>query len=714
MHDPAMSATPASAPFSPVRRGLPSLESVKKTDQVAPRPGGATACSFQQTTGLFYLTTHAIRRLALPVAVVLGVLFAGLLAGSWLIDREAVRAAVEAQIRDATGLELAVSGRTDISLFPSARVTLDGVALKGATNDEPPLRSDRLQAKLSLFGLIAGHTRVTDVVLLAPRIHVSVDQDGRSNWAPVIQAFAQSVKPAATRDVWFSDVRITDGTLLYRDAKNNLKETVGGIDLAISLPSSSRVFSMRGEATWHNERLDGNFTIADFLAAVNGEKSGLKVKLVGTPLKLSFDGTMTNRSSLLLEGTLAADMPSLRGMMRWAGHELPGANGFGPFSLKARANLVGSSVALTNVNTTLDGNAAEGVLTFNNTTGQRTLQGTLAADALDLTPYLGTIRLLATTHEWSRQPFDLRALSETNLDIRLSAAKVAVGGSRLGRTALGANLRNGTLALSIGEAQVFGGIVKGSLSVGRIDDGANVKAQVGFTDVDLEAGAAELFNIRSLRGRGDLNLTLEAQGGSAFALTQTLDGSATLMGRDGALSGFNIEQLLRRLERRPLSGAGSFRSGNTPFDKLQISVTIRDGMAHAESIELDGPATRVTLAGEASIPSREYDLKGVAELKAAAGAPPEFQLPFVVQGPWDDPLILPDSDILIRRSTVTAPLLDSLKSHKAHDAVKAVIERLSGKKPAPAVEAAPPAPAPGTPPAAEAPAAAAPAAPQAN
>jgi len=652
------------------------------------------------------LTTPAIRRLALPVAVVLGAVLAGLFASSWFIDRDAVRQAVETQIRDATGLELVVNGKTDVSVFPSARVVLHGVALKGNADGDVPLSTDQLQARLSLVGLIAGQTRVTDVALRAPRIHLTVDKGGHSNWAPIIQTFARAVKPAASRDVWFSDVRISDGTLAYRDARNDTNETAGGIDLAISLPSSSRTFSMRGQSTWHNEQLEGSFTIADFLAAVDGDKSGLKVKLSGSPLKLSFDGSMTNRSSLLLDGTLTADTSSLRSLTRWAGHELPGVNGFGPFSLKARANLVGNSVALTNVTTSLDGNAAEGVLTFNGSTGQQTLQGTLAADTLDLTPYLGTIRLLAGAHEWNRQAFDLRALSETNLDIRLSAAKVTVGSSRLGRTAFGANVRNGTLALSIGEAQVFGGIARGSLSISRIDDGANIKAQLGFTDVDLEAGGAELFDIRALRGRGDLNLTLEAQGASAFGLTQTLDGSATLTAHDGALSGFNIEQLLRRLERRPLSGTGSFRSGTTPFDTLRIAVSINDGMAHADEITLDGPATRVTLTGDASIPSREYDLRGTAELKAASGAPAEFQLPFVVQGPWDDPLILPDSDILIRRSTVTAPLLDSLKSNKARDAVKAVIDRLSGgKKPAPD-------PVPAAPPAAQAPAA--PTAPQAN
>jgi AsmA protein len=73
-------------------------------------------------------------------------------------------------------------------------------------------------------------------------------------------------------------------------------------------------------------------------------------------------------------------------------------------------------------------------------------------------------------------------------------------------------------------------------------------------------------------------------------------------------------------------------------------------------------------------------------------------------------LILPDSDILIRRSTVTAPLLDSLKDHKARDAVKRVIERLSGKKPAPAEAPPPAAAAPDAATPAPAPAASAPAA----
>ncbi|MDZ4369053.1 MAG: AsmA-like C-terminal region-containing protein, partial [Afipia sp.] len=280
-------------------------------------------------------------------------------------------------------------------------------------------------------------------------------------------------------------------------------------------------------------------------------------------------------------------------------------------------------------------------------------------------------------------------------DMRLSAARVTVGPTKLGRTAFGANLRGGALALSIGEAQMYGGIAKGSFGIARLDTVADVKAQFQFTDVDLASCANELFGVSRLSGRGNLNFAVEAKGASPFTLAQSLDGTATLIGRDGAIGGLNVEQLLKRLERRPLSGAGNFRNGATPFDSLNIAIRFNDGVATAEDARIEGPTTRVLLTGTASVPSREYDLKGVASLVVASDAPPAFQLPFVVQGPWDDPLIFPDSESLIRRSPASAPLLDSLKDRKTRDAVKSVIDRFTGgRKPAAEPTAQPQAAAP--------------------
>jgi AsmA protein len=642
---------------------------------------------------------QGIKRLGMPIAAFLGVALIGLIATSWLLNRDALREAVEAQIRAVTGLDLVVNGNIDISVFPGSYVSFHNVGLKGGGTTEPALVVDVLTANLRLLPLLLRRFEIADVMMLRPHIHVVREADGGSNWTPFIETIARAMKPGADNQVSFSEIRIQDGELAYEDASNHLSEALGDIDLSLAWPSISRSFAATGQFDWRGERVDGSISISDFVAALSGDRSGLKARLASAPVKLAFDGTVADRTSMMMEGTLTIDSSSLREALRWTGQVPPGSGGFGRFALKARANVVGPSIALTNVNVELDGNVAEGVMTYANN-GRQTLQATLAAGNLDFTPYISTFRLLASgARDWNRQLFDLNSLSSTDLDMRLSAAQVTVGSTKLGRTALGANLRGGALALSVGEAQMYGGIARGSFGIARSDAIADVKAQFQFTDVDLQSCAGELFGVNKLTGRGNLNVSLVASGSSPFGLAQSLDGTATLSGHDGAIAGFNVEQLLKRLERRPLSGAGNFRNGSTPYDHLTIAVKFADGIATAEDVRVEGPGARLTLTGTASVPSREYDMKGVASLVTAPNAPPGFELLFVVQGPWDDPLIFPDPESLIRRSPASAPLLDAVKDRKTRDAVRSAIERFTGGGVKPAVPAAV-APAPASAPAA--------------
>ena len=637
---------------------------------------------------------QGMKRLGTPIAALLGVVLVALVATSWFINRDALRQAVEAQIRAVTGLDLVIKGAIDVSVFPGSYVSFHDVGLKGQGTSDPALSVDVLTANLHLLPLLLQRFEIADVMMLRPQIHVVRSADGESNWTPFIDTIVRAMKPGADNQLSFSEIRIQDGKLGYEDAVNHASETLGDINLSLAWPSISRSFAATGQFDWRGERVDGSISVSDFVAALTGDRSGLKARLASAPLKLAFDGTVADRTSMMMEGTLTIDSPSLRSALSWTGREPPGSGGFGRFALKARANLVGPSIALTNVNVELDDNVAEGVMTYANN-GRQTLQATLAAGNLDFTPYISTFRLLASgARDWNRQLFDLHALSSTDLDMRLSAAQVTVGRTSLGRTALGANLRGGALALSVGEAQMYGGIARGSFGVARSDAAADVKAQFQFTDVDLQAMASELFGVTKLSGRGNLNVSLVASGSSPFGLVQSLNGSASLTGHDGAISGFNAEQLLRRLERRPLSGAGNFRSGSTPFDTMTVSLKFSDGIATAEDVHAEGPATHLTVTGTASVPTREYDLKGVASLNAPAGGAPGFDLPFVIQGPWDDPLIFPDPEILIKRSPASAPLLEAVKDRKTRDAVRSVIERFTGGvKPATVPDAAEAAPA---------------------
>jgi AsmA protein len=640
-----------------------------------------------------------LKRLAIAVATMIAAAFATLVALSFLMPAAAVRDAVDREIHAVTGLEPVLRGSISISLFPSGTVSFHNVLLGNDPNGQPAVVADELIAHLRYFPLLAGRIEIADVTLVRPTISVSFLPGGESNWSGLIQSLAHALEPDPGRTASFSEIGIHEGTVIVHNeyGGKDLTDRLEGVEFQLAWPSISRSFGANGRFVWHDEPIEASLTLSDFLAALSGDRSGLKVRLSGAPLKVAFDGAASYQPALKVEGTLSVDSPSLRDAMHWTDASKLPFGGFGRFALRAQSQIGGGVVSLSSVNVELDGNTAEGALTLA-TDGHRAVQGTLAADALDLTPYVSGVRVLATNERnWNRLPISLDGLTDFDIDLRLSAASVKIAGAQLGRTAIAANMRGGKLDLAIGEAQAFGGTAKGSLGLVSTDGNAAVSSRMQFIDVDLASCLGQMFGVHKLEGRGNLALNLDGSGASVLALTSTLSGSASLTAHGGALAGVNVEQWLRRLERRPLSGNGDFRSGRTPFDQLTLNLKIVQGVVSVDDMHVDGPAVRIAAGGQALVPTRELDLKGVATLISSATGN-EFALPFIVQGQWDDPIMLPDPQSLIRRSGAAAPLLDAIKDRTAGSAVRSVIDQLlasPGASPAPtATPAASAAPAP--------------------
>jgi len=623
------------------------------------------------------------KRLAIAVAAVVAAAFVTLVALSFLIPAATVGDAVKSEIHAVTGLDPILGGDVSVSLFPSGTVHFHNVLLGDDRTGQPAVAADELTARLRYFPLLAGRVEIADVTLERPTINVAFAADGRSNWSGLIASLAHAVAPNPERTASFSEIGIHNGTVVVHDAGKGVTERLEDVDFQVAWPSISRSFGANGRFVWHDQPVEASLTLSDFLAALTGERSGVKVRLSGTPLKLAFDGAASSQPTLKIEGTLGVESASLRDAMRWTGNNKLPFGGFGRFALRAQSDIGGGVVSLSNVNVELDGNIAEGALTLS-MDGHRMVQGTLAADALDLTPYVSGIRLLAANeHNWDRVPISLDGFGDFNLDLRLSAASIKISTAQLGRTAVAATMHDGKLDLTVGESQAFGGVAKGSLGLARADNGVAVISRMQFVDVDLDNCLGQMFGLHRLTGRGNMALNLDGSGDSVLAVTRALGGTATLSAHSGALAGINVEQLLRRLERRPLSGNGDFRTGRTPYDQFTVNLKIDQGIVSVDTMRVDGPAVRLAVAGQASVPTRDLDLKGVATLVSTATAD-EFDLPFVVQGPWDDPIMLPDAQSLIRRSGAAAPLIDSAKARNASDAVRAVIDQLLAAPPAPA------------------------------
>ena len=345
-----------------------------------------------------------------------------------------------------------------------------------------------------------------------------------------------------------------------------ISETLDDVQLSLAWPSISKTFGATGRFVWHGEPVDASLALGDFSAALAGNRSGFKLRLAAAPMKVAFDGAIGMQPTLKIEGTLAADSSFAARRADLDRATAAARRRLRPFRAQGSTNVVGGTIGMSNVNVELDGNAAEGVLTFA-TDGRKTLQGTLAADTFDLSPYVSTVRLLtANQRAWNNGHIDARR------PLRHGPRPAAVGGQcRAWPRPRSAAPRSPPICaaassiVTVGEAQAYGGVVKGSLALANRDTGVDVKSQLQFTDVDLETCLGQLFGLHRLEGKGNIAFAVEGSGDSVLGVTRTLSGTANLTGANGALAGINVEQLLRRLERRPLSGGGEFRTGRTPL-----------------------------------------------------------------------------------------------------------------------------------------------------
>ena len=629
-----------------------------------------------------------MKRIAILVAALVAACTTVIAAATRVFPVDAVRGAIESEIRAVTGLDPVLRGPMSVSMFPVPTVEFSDVALGEPVAGETALAAEQLTINLRLIPLLVRRIEIADISLVRPHIAVTVYPDGHTNWSPLIDILARALRPNAERNervLSFSEIAIRDGVVVLHVPDRDVHETLEGVELSLAWPSIAKSFAATGHFTWHKELINASLTIANFSDALAGDDSGLKFRFNGAPLKAAFDGTMSYRPSLKIDGTVAADSTSLREALRWAGgHSVP-AGGFGRLALKAHAAVNGRAISLSDLNVELDGNVAEGVLSYA-TTGRQILQGTLAVERLDLNPYVSTFRLIADNNrDWDRQSLKPDWFEGWDADVRLSAARVQFAQAELGRTAVAASIRSGRLLVTVGESQAFGGVVTGTIALAKLEaksesepePRAEFSSQMQFSNVDLEKCLSQLFSMNRLEGTGSLAFSLDSTGGNVQELADNLNGTVQVAAREGALDGLNVEQMMRRLQRSPLSSSGDFRNGRTPFDKLNVNFRIVEGLATIEDVGLEGPSVMLALTGTTSIPAREFNLSGRANLigDATADANAIFELPFTVRGQWGSPSIVPDTRTLIERSPAVRSLLEA-QDKKTRQDMQDAINRL--------------------------------------
>lgn len=617
--------------------------------------------------------SFVIRKLALSLVLIAVVIVGVVLALPLIVSSQMVREEVASQISGLTGRPVALRGDQALKMFPNPSVELSDIVVEGNLPgaENALVVAERLRGDVRLLPLLFGRIELSEFVLTRPTIRFIRLPNGEANWTLDGSALLAALEPSreGAGGLQLGTFRLVDGTVQISDAVRGISETMSSADLSLSWPTSSTRAAISGSTIWRGEPVDVSASIDQPAAlAQSGSTSGLVVSIASSPLRLRFDGTVSPGTGASVDGQrnqpwqasgqFDVSTPSARRAASWLGHDMEAGSTFGAFRLDADINLVGLSADLTDASLSLDGNEADGVLTFSvgDADSRPSLEGTLDFQRLDLSAYLDSFRPTTT----AAAPSDWRFMTVPDvfaggmdMDVRFATRQVLASSVTLGETAGSILVSQDRMVLGIGEAIAYGGLIRGSVTMQAGEGGQNGEQAI-ITRIDLSTDTVQLAPLLAalqgeprLLGALSVRAMMEGSGTTLAEVIATLYGDASIDVDDGAFPGIDLDRVARTLADGTFDLSVLEDGGETNINALDVEMSAQDGYLSVSSMQILTDDTEIALSGQSSLETRALALSGRAQLVDAEE--PILEVPFEVRGTWASPIILPDLGALENR-----------------------------------------------------------------
>ncbi|CAA7626614.1 AsmA family protein [Magnetospirillum sp. UT-4] len=627
-----------------------------------------------------------MKKLLIALAALAAVVVAALVVLPSLVPADRIKQEVVAQVKAATGRDLTIDGKVSVSAFPSLSVQVSNVALSNPPgfSSKDLVRLGALDVQLKLIPILSGRVEVDSFVLVDPLINLEVDRQGRANWVFDTPGAKTEAKPAAKPadsgggggggaglgDVALGDVRISNGRLVYVDAKAGTKEEVDAVDLTLTLKNLDSPLAAKGSAKWHGKTIDLSLGVAKPRAVMEGGTSPVEIAIGAETVKLSFKGDATGGKAAGAKGELDLSVPSIRNLVQWATTkplDAPGT-GLGPFSLKGMLAAGGTKVSLSQAAIAIDSIKANGDFAVDTGGARPALKGRLDIDTLDLNPYLppeGQAKAGgggasspapaggggAAKSDWSDDAIDASGLKAADVDFALSVGAIKVKKIQVGKSALTLDIANGRMVADLTQLSLYQGAGKGRLAVDGSQPGIGLDAAFNLKGLAAEPFLTDSAGFDRLSGTGNFDVQVTGRGKSERQLVSSLDGKGALAFLNGAIKGINLGEMVRNVATA-FTGTGGAQK--TDFAELGGTFTITDGIVSNKDLALKSPLLRVEGAGTVELPPRtihyRIEPKAVASLEGQGGKSDVAGLavPVIVEGPWDNLSYRPDLAAMVK------------------------------------------------------------------
>jgi uncharacterized protein involved in outer membrane biogenesis len=538
---------------------------------------------------------RTLKRLAIAVGGLLGVLVAALLALPLFLDPNHYKVRVERIAKDATGRELALSGPIKFSAFPWIELEIGPASLGNPPGfgAEPFATLRRATLQVRLLPLLHRHLEFGRIEVDGLDVHLARDARGEGNWElggkPAGAAAEPSTPAPASAGLdlpALAGIIIRDGRVSYQSViVDRLDADVGRIGSTRPVPVQLHLVLTRGQQA-HPIALSSSFEL------------------------------MLDRSALRIEHLEARlDDSALRGHM-----------------------------AITNL--------ATRAMSFDMTLDQIDLDrysSTPAADTLQAGPSETAAPSAAQLPATPVELLPTEALRTLRVDGSFTIGRAKIDGVTLTDVHLGVTSRGGLTLIAPLSARLYGGQyssemqvdVRGAMPVTVIDE--------SMTGVDVAQLLKDCTHSERLSGLGTVTAHLTARGATSDAMMASLSGHVAANVTHGDLQGIDfraaIDRAMALAGRQASSGATG--GGRTRFDVLAGSADLTDGIAVTRDLNIASQHLRVTGGGTANLITSAIDYKVSAQLLASADQGTQagkvfLSLPLDVIGTLGDPKVRPD------------------------------------------------------------------------
>ncbi|WP_316861431.1 AsmA family protein [uncultured Cohaesibacter sp.] len=612
--------------------------------------------------------TSTIRIRILWTFLAFAVIVVGLVVSTpYLINTRVVKRQISNQISDWMGLPVRVRGEPVVTILPYLTIKLNDVQVASKLGrTHPPLAAmHTLKAEMYWLPLIFGRFEVRRFHLVEPVFEFIRDEQGNSSWDVTGGSLLHN-KLGENRlilsNVQLGNFRITRGVAHYKDQMTDREENLSDINLSFDWPRTEAPASIVGTTQWRGRAVKLSAQSKKPMELFAGGLSPLSLSLSSPLFSMSLSGSAATMSNFQFEGDFAFRTPSVQDLLVWLKRDVPTDQTLGAASLKARANLVGASIAFSNMDLVFEDNHANGVLQLDFRRERPFIQGTLASDELDFGPYLKAAERLRDIEYYNLLSQDL---GYADVDVRLSATKLTLGQLEMSRAATSLMTRNNEMSFSISEAYTHGGRLEASFDMRQSNSNKgmmNCNFRTKANGVSAGSLTRQILGNEILTGTALIEADLQGSGKNLHQIMDNTHGTLSVVLTQGDLDHFSLDKAQAAIEGSQDKKKTEFTNGRTRFDVLSVRGKIIDRALDVEGLRLTSGNRALVGTAQVGLADQTIDFPGTLSLYRSSDPAthsteqPKKNLPFLISGPLsdpkitarkpDDPAIQPETDIL--------------------------------------------------------------------